>query len=301
LSITGQPYDTLSATISGKDCGSLTDNGVRFEVVELRSGDFDIATIEARIKQLHPKVVYIQRSRGYQWRSALSVPAIDEVAAFVKSISDAVIFVDNCYGEFVEAAEPTVDLCMGSLIKNIGGGLCPTGGYIVGKRDIVDRIANRLTAPGIGMEVGSYAYGYQYFFQGLFMAPHAVAQALKTATLFSSVLKQLGYDVKPTAEEQFFDIVCSVKFDDRDKLIKFVQSIQRTAPIDSHVTLMPWDMPGYTDQVIMSAGCFVQGASIELSCDAPVKPPYIAYFQGALTLEHGILAIESAVKALLEQ
>lgn len=304
LCISGKPYDTLSSVISGAS-GSLEDFGVKFQKVDLLDdGNFDNEAIALAINQYSPKVVYIQRSRGYEWRTALSISQIDDVCKFVRKYTDCCIMVDNCYGEFVEKLEPTAvgaDLCVGSLIKNIGGGLASTGGYIVGTKKYVDMVADRLTAPSIGMEVGSYAHGYREFYQGLFLAPHTTAQAIKTATLFCSALSQLGYDVKPLPDENFYDIVCSVRFGNERDLIKFCQAIQYVSPIDSFVTPEPWDMPGYNDKVIMSAGCFVQGASIELSCDAPIKPPYIAYLQGGLTIEHGILALRQVLQSLLEK
>jgi len=303
LSISGQPYDTLTDVISGVGNGSLADFGVKFVAVELLpNGGFDFDNIQSKIKLLNPKVVYIQKSRGYSWRSATSCSQIADVVQFVRQFTDCCIMVDNCYGEFVETIEPTdvgADLCIGSLIKNLGGGLAPTGGYVVGKRKYVQNVAYRHTSPSIGAEIGSYEQGYRNFYQGLFLAPHVVAQALKTATLFCCALNKLGYEVKPLPNEAFYDIVCSAKFNDKDKLIKFCQSIQYCSPVDSYVTPEPWDMPGYTNQVIMSAGCFVQGASIELSCDAPIKPPYVGYLQGGLTLEHGILALESVLSKLL--
>ena len=304
LSVSGQPYDTLTDVISGKDNGSLADFGVKFHAVELlEDGSFNFEEIQKQIQLLNPKVVYIQKSRGYSWRSATSVKQIGQLVEFVRQFTNCCVMVDNCYGEFVETIEPTdvgADLCIGSLIKNLGGGIVPTGGYIVGKKNYVQQVAYRHTSPSIGAEIGSYEQGYRNFYQGLFLAPHVVAQALKTATLFCCALDSLGYQVKPLPNENFYDIVCSAKFGDKDKLIKFCQSIQYCSPVDSYVTPEPWDMPGYTNQVIMSAGCFVQGASIELSCDAPIKPPYIAYLQGGLTLEHGILALESVLSQLID-
>ncbi len=303
LSLSGQPYDTLSDVINGKGNGSLADFGIKFSAVDLlEDGSFDFAEIEKQIKLQSPKVLYLQKSRGYSWRSAFSVAQLGEVIAFCRQFTNCCVMVDNCYGEFVETVEPTdvgADLCMGSLIKNLGGGIAQTGGYIVGKKKYVELVAFRHTCPSIGAEIGSYEAGYRNFYQGLFLAPHVVAQALKTATLFCCALNKLGYEVKPLPTEDFYDIVCSAKFNDADKLIKFCQSIQYCSPVDSYVTPEPWDMPGYTNQVIMSAGCFVQGASIELSCDAPIKPPYIGYLQGGLTLEHGILALESVLFRLL--
>ncbi len=300
LSITGNPYDTLHGVINGTN-GSLADYGVKFYSVPLSDGKIDCDKVTEAIKKYCPSVIYIQRSRGYEWRDAFSTEDIFKAVQCVRSVTDACIAVDNCYGEFVETSEPTdagADVVIGSLIKNPGGSIAPTGGYIAGKAKYIDKIAGRLTAPTVGTEVGSYAAGYRTFYQGLFLAPHVVAQSLKTAVLFSSVLGSLGYDVKPLPDEKFYDIVCSIRFGEKQKLIDFVQAIQYVSPVDSYVTPEPWDMPGYDDEVIMAAGCFVQGASIELSCDGPVRPPYIAYLQGGITFEHGIIALEKVLENL---
>lgn len=247
-------------------------------------------------------MIYIQRSRGYNWRLALSINQIENVVKFARELSpQSIIFCDNCYGEFVEDREPTdvgVDICAGSFIKNIGGGIAPTGGYIVGRDIYINLIAGRLTAPSIGAEVGSYSSGYRLFYQGLFLAPHVVNQALKTAMLFSSVLTDIGYEVMPKADDFWGDIVCSIKLGSPDKMVKFCQAIQTVSPIDSFVSPEPWEQPGYKDKVIMAAGCFVQGASIELSCDGPMRKPYVVYLQGGLTLEHGIIAIEKVLELI---
>ena len=226
----------------------------------------------------------------------------EDIISFIKSIkSDVAIMVDNCYGEFVDTIEPSdvgTDIVVGSLIKNPGGGLAPTGGYIAGKEKYVDLIAGRLTAPGIGMEVGSYLSTYQYFYQGLFLAPHVVSQAIKASLLFSAVFSKLGYKVLPAPNEIGSDIITSIEFNEADELIKFCQAIQACSPIDSFVTPEPWDMPGYNHKVIMAAGTFVQGASIEMSADSPIKKPYIAYFQGSLTYEHAKLALKKCLELL---
>ena len=290
LSVSGNPYDTLQDVISGTDIGSLADYGIRFKKCDLLGCDFNYEQIRAELNDPSVKVVFIQRSRGYEWRDALSEAQIQKVCAFVRSCGfEGYIFVDNCYGEFVESNEPTqngADIAVGSLIKNIGGGLAPTGGYIIGKRKYVDKIAGRLTAPSIGAEVGSYAFGYQYFYEGVFFAPHVVCQALKGGLLIGSCLEKLGFETSPSVRTLPYDITRAIRFHTRDELIGFIQAVQEASPVDSFVTLEPWDMPGYNDQVIMAAGTFVQGASIELSADAPVKEPYIAYFQGGLTYEH---------------
>ena len=302
LSVTGEPYDTLQDVIHKKGCGSLSDFGVRFDNVPLVDGKLDYESIAKYLANNTVKMVYLQRSRGYAWRLALSIGEIECLCKFVKKLApDCIIMCDNCYGEFVETREPTevgVDLCAGSFIKNIGGGIAPTGGYIVGRSDLIDAVAGRLTAPSIGAEVGSYAYGYRLFYQGLFLAPHVVNQALKTCVLFSTALTDAGYNVLPKPDDKLGDIVCSVKLEDPDKMIKFCQAVQSVAPVDGFVTPEPWEQPGYADKVIMAAGCFVQGSSIELSCDGPIRPPYIAYLQGGLTLEHGILALEQVLNLI---
>lgn len=303
LAIGGQPYDSLHDVIYKEGIGSLADFGIKFSVIDLKNNTFDKDAIAQFLQSHNVKMVYIQRSRGYAWRPALTIAQIEDVCQFIRSINkDVIIFCDNCYGEFVEKREPTevgVDLCAGSFIKNIGGGLAPTGGYVVGRSDLVDLVAGRLTAPALGTEVGSYAYGYRLFFQGIFMAPHVVNQALKTALLFSSALSQLGFETLPHVNDNLSDIVCSVKLGSSQKLINFCKAIQSISPIDGHVSPEPSAMPGYADAVIMAAGCFVQGASIELSCDGPLREPYIAYLQGGLTIEHGILALEKVLETLI--
>lgn len=303
LSVTGQPYDTLQDVIYKEGIGSLKDFGVIFNTIDLlEDGAFDFDGIRRFLTSNTVKMVYVQRSRGYSWRPALSISQIDALCAFVKGICpQVIIFCDNCYGEFVEKREPTqvgVDLCAGSFIKNIGGGIAPTGGYIVGRKSLIELVAGRLTAPSIGSEVGSYQPGYRLFYQGLFMAPHVVNQALKTSTLFSCALTACGYDVTPKVGDRLGDIVCSIKMNDPNKAIKFCQAIQSVSPVDGFVKPEPWEQPGYSDKVIMAAGCFVQGASIELSCDGPIRPPYTVYLQGGLTLEHGILALEKVLQDL---
>ena len=295
LSVTGEPYDTLTDVIRGKDNGSLSDYGIRFISVGLKNGKFDKEKIADILKREKPAMVYLQRSRGYEWREALSIDDIAEMLSFLRNQGfGGCIMLDNCYGEFIEKREATevgVNLMAGSMIKNPGGGIAPTGGYIAGDKKYVDAVFNRLTAPSIGAEVGSYFAGYQYFYQGLFIAPHTVLQAVKGAMLTAAVLSAAGYETSPAAGELPKDIITSVKFGDKDKLISFIQAIQENSPIDSFVEVLPWDMPGYEDQVIMAAGCFVQGSSIELSADAPIRPPYIAYMQGGLTYEHCKLAL----------
>lgn len=299
VSITGMPYDTLKDAIYGKNNGSLADYNIKFTVFEYNELDKSFFYI----KEKQPKVVFFQRSRGYTERNAFTVSDIESVIQKVKSISPNSIFiVDNCYGEFIETKEPTdvgADLIVGSLIKNAGGGLAPTGGYIAGKKDCVLQAAYRLTSPSIGSEVGSYEQSYRMFYQGLFIAPHIVNQALKGAYLFAETMRSFGYSAKPEISDKAGDIICSVTFEEKDELIAFCQSIQKSSPIDSYVTPEPWDMPGYEHPVIMAAGCFVSGASIELSCDSPIKKPYISYLQGGLTYEHIKISVEECVNALI--
>jgi len=302
LSVTGEPYDTLADVIHKRNVGSLADFNIKFDNLPLINGDFDYNSIEKYLTANRVKMVYVQRSRGYAWRRALLISQIENLCKFVRKIApECIIMCDNCYGEFVETLEPTevgCDLCAGSFIKNIGGGIAPTGGYIAGRETLIDLVAGRLTSPSIGAEVGSYSAGYRLFYQGLFNAPHVVNQALKTCLLFSAALTELGYEVLPKLGDRLGDIVCSVKLNSPDKMVKFCQAIQSVSPVDSFVAPIPWEQPGYNDQVIMAAGCFVQGASIELSCDGPMREPYIVYIQGGLTLEHGILALEQVLQML---
>ena len=305
FSIAGDPYDTLHEVIAGKGIGSLADYGISFKKCDLSEGEFDYDGIRRGLSDPSVKVVFIQRSRGYEWRDALSQKQIAAACAFVRECGFAgCIFVDNCYGEFVEETEPTqngADVAVGSLIKNPGGGIAPTGGYIVGKRAFVERIACRLTAPSIGAEVGSYMYGYQSFYQGVFLAPHVVCQALKGGLLIGACLEKLGFETSPAVMQPPYDITRAIRFRTREELIAFIQAVQEASPVDSFVQLEPWDMPGYESEVIMAAGCFVQGASIELSADAPVREPYIAYFQGGLTYEHCRYALEKILEKIVRE
>lgn len=295
LSATGSPYDTLQEVISGKDNGSLADYEINYDEIQLKDGGIDREALESYVREKKPTVVMLTRSRGYAWRDALTTADIAAAADIIKRNSPkSVVLVDNCYGEFVETREPTqcgADVIVGSLIKNAGGGLAPTGGYIAGKSDLIAKIGYRLTSPSIGNEVGSYAASYMPFFQGLFLAPIVTKNALKSAILASNVFTELGFEALPEPGKMPGDIICSIKFNAPEPMINFIQSIQYLSPVESYATPEPWDMPGYTDQVIMAAGTFVQGASIELSADGPVRAPYIAYLQGALTYEHGKLAI----------
>lgn len=303
--ISGMPYDTLRGVIYGDGNGSLQDYGINFRCVDLDdNGKFDKKAIEIAVKESkNAKMVYIQRSRGYELRDAFNIAEIEEICTFVRNLGfNGCIFVDNCYGEFVEKCEPCevgADVCVGSLIKNPGGGLAPTGGYIVGKEEYIEKIGKRLTAPSIGNEVGSYAYGYRLFYQGLFLAPHTVNQAMKGSFLIGKCMEKLGYQNFPALDKTPADITRAIRFDTAQQLCAFIQSVQEASPVDSFVTLEPWDMPGYDSKVIMAAGCFVDGASIELSADAPVKPPYTAYFQGGLTYEHCKYALKKILEKLL--
>ena len=306
LSLSGMPYDTLRGVIYGEGNGSLKDFGVSFDCVALdETGKFDKNAIEKEIKRLGDalKMVYIQRSRGYELRDAFTIAEIKDICAFVRGLGfNGCIFTDNCYGEFVEKQEPCdvgADVAVGSLIKNPGGGLAPTGGYIVGKEEYIDKIGRRLTAPSIGNEVGSYAYGYRLFYQGLFMAPHTVNQAIKGSLLIGKCMETLGYENFPKLDKTPADITRAIRFDTAQQLCDFIQSVQDASPVDSFVKLEAWDMPGYDSKVIMAAGCFVEGASIELSADAPVKPPYTAYFQGGLTYEHCKYALKKMLASLM--
>lgn len=307
VSVTGKPYDTLEEVIGIEGeagNGSLKDFGVKYEQIDLKDdGTPDFDKIKTALTVSKIKAVTIQRSKGYGWRPTYSAKEIGDLIRFVKEISpETICIVDNCYGEFVETEEPTAygaDLIAGSLIKNPGGGLAPTGGYIAGKKRYVELCAYRLTSVGIGKEAGASLGFNRQLYQGLFMAPHTVSQAVKAAVLCSAVFRKLGYEVDPQPDEIRHDIIQSIKFNDPDKVIAFCRGIQKGAPVDSFVTPEPWDMPGYSSQVIMAAGAFVQGASIELSADAPIKPPYIAYMQGGLTYESAKLGIMVAADNLL--
>lgn len=307
LAISGMPYDTLTDVISAENKGSLRDFGVKFDKIDLKTNpdltpEFDREAIKIALENEPIKAVFLARSRGYSLRQAISVEKVGEIIAFVKKISPkTLVLVDNCYGEFVEKIEPTdvgADLIAGSLIKNIGGGIAPTGGYVAGRADLVEQVSYRLTAPSLGMEEGSYVYGYLPYYQGLFLAPSAVKNALKGSLLFAKVYTKLGFETLPRADMQPYDIVTSIKLGSADKLIDFCGAIQEISPIDSNVKPMPWDMPGYQDQVIMAAGAFVQGSSIELSADSPIKEPYIVYVQGGLTYEHAYLAVLHTLETL---
>ncbi len=293
LSITGEPYDTLHDVINGENIGSLKDFGIKYQEFDYRK--IDEEEIIQKLKEISPKVVFFQRSRGYTDNKALSVNELSSIYTLVKKVlPNAILVTDNCYGEFTDLIEPTqvgADIIVGSLIKNPGGSIAPTGGYVAGKEIYINQIAGRFSSPSVGTEVGSYAGSYLPFYQGLFLAPKVTANAMKGAVLFSCVFNMLGYKTIPDYTEKPNDVICSINFNTAEELIDFCQGIQYASPVDSNVTPFPWDMPGYTHQVIMAAGTFVQGASIELSADAPIKEPYIAYVQGGVTYEHVKIAL----------
>lgn len=300
LSITGTPYDTLESAIGDDIPNALTRFQIHFQTVSF----MNMKEAE-EVLQSDPSVrmVYLQRSRGYAWRNALTIEQMRDAIQTIKTIRpDVIVFVDNCYGEFTEEVEPTAvgaDLIAGSLIKNCGGGIAPTGGYIAGRKDLIEAVSYRQTVPGCGREIGSYAASYRPFYEGLFLAPHTVLQCMKSAILFSALFERLDYRTLPRVNDKRSDIIQSVMFDTKEELIAFMQAVQASAPIDSFVVPEPWDMPGYADPVIMAAGAFVQGATTELSADAPIREPYIGYMQGALTYEHAVIAAKTVLNALI--
>jgi len=310
LAITGRPYDTIHGVIGigqGEEevkAGSLKDYDIAYEEIELKGNAMDLPKIqEALRKNPTIKMVHIQRSKGYAERNSFTIEEIEEAIVAVRAVrEDVVIFVDNCYGEFIEDREPIevgADIVAGSLIKNAGGGISPTGGYVAGRKDLVERSSYRLTVPGLGGECGSTFGVMRTFFQGLFMAPQISMEALKTAVYTAKIMDLAGFEVHPKAEVKRTDIVQAITFHDEQKLINFVKGIQYGAPIDSNATCEPWDMPGYKDPVIMAAGAFIQGASIELSCDAPIREPYTAYLQGGLSFDHGKIGVLIALSRVL--
>ena len=305
LSISGKPYDTLDSIIGFNDNpSSLKSYDVKYEQIDLIDDDFDIEKIKERLAKKDVKMIEIQRSKGYATRKSLTMDKIKKAIEAVREVNnEVIIMVDNCYGEFVDDIEPVdvgADFMVGSLIKNMGGGLAPNGAYIVGKQKYIELCAERLTAPGQGKEVGPSLGINKNFLQGIYMAPSVVSSSLKTAVFTSRLLEKLGYDVVPKYDEKRSDIVQTIIFRNEEKLIKYVQGIQSGCAIDSESVPMPWDMPGYTDKVIMASGSFTQGSSIELSCDAPIREPYIAFQQGGLTYEYGKIGVIRAVKKLEE-
>ena len=305
LSVTGLPYDTLrnAIGIEGGCHGSLKFYGINYKQVDLKDGEADLEAIKAALADSSISAVLIQRSRGYENRKALSAEEIGEICSAVKSVAPNVtVMVDNCYGEFTGEHEPTeygVDIMAGSLIKNPGGGLAPTGGYIVGRKDLVENAAMRLTTPGIGGECGASLGNNRLLFQGFFMAPHIVAQAIKTVTFCSAMMKKIGFESSPAPDEARNDIIQMVTLKNGENMKKFCRGVQAGAPVDSYVTPEPWQMPGYNVPVIMAAGAFVQGSSIELSADGPMREPYTLYVQGGITYESGKLGIMMAVNEML--
>ena len=304
LSITGKPYDTLDEVIGiTENPSSLKSYGINFEKIDLVDDKFNFDAIEKRLRESKVKLIEIQRSKGYSTRKSILLKDLEEVIKHIRKIDkDVIIMIDNCYCEFVNEREPLevgADVIVGSLIKNLGGGIAPNGAYIAGKKELVNLAAERLTAPGEGKEVGPSLGITKSILQGLFMAPSVVASSLKTAVFASRILEKLGYDVEPKYNEERADIVQTINFRDRNKLIKYCQGIQMGSPIDSDSIPEPWDMPGYTDQVIMAAGAFTQGSSIELSCDGPIREPYTAFMQGGLTYEYGKLGVLKAVQNMM--
>ncbi len=306
LCVSGTPYDTLKDVLFGTsdDIGSLKDYNIKYDQIDLVNNDFDYDNIAKYLGENKVKMLYVQRSRGYEWRNALNIAQMEKLFTLVRSTSpNTIIVVDNCYGEFVESKEPTdigADIVMGSMIKNIGGGIAPTGGYVAGSERLINMIACHLFSPALGIDSGSYSEGYKLILQGLFVAPHIVAQAKKVAVLTSQCVNTLGYPTIPSKDDTMSDIVCSIKFGNPDILIKFCRCIQASSPVESNTLLMPSEMSGYADKIIMASGSFNQGSSIELSCDAPIREPYIAYLQGSLSYSHGKIALINALQNTFE-
>ena len=305
LSISGKPYDTLDEVIGiVENPSSLKAYGVKYEQIDLTENDFDYEKISERVSKQNIKLIEIQRSRGYSLRDSITLDKIEKVIKTIRKVNqEVIIMVDNCYGEFVDKIEPSqvgADVIVGSLIKNLGGGISPNGAYIAGKKELVELAAERLTAPGLGKEVGPTLGINKQILQGLFFAPSVVASSLKTAVFTSKLLEDLGYKPRPRYNEKRTDIVQTIEFGNPEKLIRYCQGIQMGSPIDSDAIPEPWDMPGYTDKVIMAAGAFTQGSSIELSCDAPIREPYVAFMQGGLTYQYGKLGVLHAIQNILK-
>ncbi len=303
LSITGKPYDTLDEVIGiTPNDSSLKSFGVNYEQIDLVDNNFDFKKIEERLNKDFVKVIEIQRSKGYSTRKSISIESVEEVIKLIKKVSPkTIVMIDNCYCEFVSYKEPTevgADVAVGSLIKNLGGGITPNGAYIVGKKDLINLVAERLTVPGQGKEVGPSLGFNKQILQGLFLAPLVVANSLKTAIFTSKIMETLGYDVEPKYNEERVDIVQNIIFNNKDDLINYCKGIQKSSAIDSSSIPVPTPTPGYDDEVIMASGSFTQGSSIEFSCDGPIRPPYIAYQQGSLTYEYGKLGVLTAIKEL---
>lgn len=300
LSICGKPYDTLDSVIGiQENASSLKSFGIQYEQIDLIENQFNIEKIKQRLAKSKVKLIEIQRSRGYSLRKSITLKQVEEVIKEIRQIDqDVIIMIDNCYCEFVQEKEPTevgADVIVGSLIKNLGGGIAPNGAYIAGREDLVELAAQRLTSPGQGKEVGPTLGMNKMILQGLFMAPSVVASSLKTAVLVSKMLEDLGYCPEPLYNQERADIVQTIQFGNQEDLIKYCQGIQMGSPVDSNSIPEPWDMPGYNDKIIMAAGAFTQGSSIELSCDAPIRPPFVAFMQGGLTYEYGKLGVLKAI------
>lgn len=305
LSICGKPYDTLDSVIGiEENPSSLKSFGIKYEQIDLKDNEFDIDAIKTRVKQGNVKLIEIQRSRGYSLRNSITMDKLKEVIKIIKDInSNIIIMIDNCYCEFVGTKEPLqigADIIVGSLIKNLGGGIAPNGAYIAGRKDLVELAGERLTSPGQGKEVGPSLGMNKSILQGLFFAPSVVASSLKTAVFSSRMLEKLGYNPSPKYNEKRADIVQTIAFGNKEDLIRYCQGIQMGSPVDSNSIPEPWDMPGYGDKIIMAAGAFTQGSSIELSCDAPIRPPYVAFMQGGLTYEYGKLGVLKAISNMKE-
>ena len=305
LSVSGEPYDTLHEVIGIKEnSSSLKSFGVNYAQIDLLNNDFDYEKIQDTLKNNKIKVIEIQRSKGYSTRKTISIEKLEKVIKAIREVdSNVIIMVDNCYCEFVTEKEPIevgADIAVGSLIKNLGAGIATNGAYVVGRKDLINLVAERLTSPGEGKEVGPSLGANKQFLEGLFFAPSVVASSLKTAIFTSKIMEDLGYKTEPRYDENRADIVQNIEFGNADDLVKYCQGIQMGSPIDSNSVPEPWDMPGYDDKVIMAAGAFTQGSSIELSCDGPIRPPYIAYQQGALTYQYGKLGVLKAVDNLLK-
>lgn len=303
LSITGKPYDTLEEVIGIKQNeSSLASYKINYKQIDLIENEFDLKAIKEILQKEKIKVIEIQRSKGYSNRKSISISKIEKIIKEIRKIDkEVIIMIDNCYCELVNKKEPIevgADIVVGSLIKNLGGGIAPNGAYVVGKKELIKKVAERLTVPGEGKEVGPTLGMNRKILQGIFMAPSVVASSLKTAILTSKIMENRGYEVEPKYDEERVDIVQNIIFQNEEKLIKFCQGIQKGSPIDAHATIVPWDMPGYEDKVIMAAGSFTSGSSIELSCDGPIRKPYIAYMQGSLTYEYGKLGLIKALTYL---
>ena len=304
LSVNGKPYDTLDETLGIRDNpSSLKAFGVKYEQIDLVDNKFDLETIKNRVSKNDIKLIIMQRSRGYAYRNAFTIAEIEEVIKAIRSVNtSSYIMIDNCYGEFTEEREPIevgADYIVGSLIKNIGGSIAQSGGYIVGKKELIDLISDRYSAPGLGKEGGASFDNNRKILQGLFIAPHIVCEAKKIGIFTSRLLEKLGFETEPKFDAVRSDIVQMIKFNDSEKLVKFCQGIQAYSPVDSHVIPEPWDMPGYDSKIIMASGSFTSGSSIELSCDGPVRPPYVAYLQGGITYSYGKIAVVEAIKRIL--